>query len=195
MRNISKACAALAFMLFSIASQLTVKADNFSFTGNFNQDDDVQLFNFSLNSLSTVKLSTSSFSKGGFDTILTLFNSSTFIAENDGLNPLLPGDAFLELTLGGGNYTLALTQFDNFALGSTLAEGFERVGEGDFTGPLFGNGSGRFIDVTGSQRTSAWQVNIDNVNRASSVPEPASIILLGTGMAGIAATLRRRKSK
>ena len=62
-------------------------AADFSFTGNFNLDNDVQLFNFSVGAPSTVTLRTWSYAgginaagqtiaRGGFDPIQAVFNST-----------------------------------------------------------------------------------------------------------------------
>src|SRR5262245_35968039 len=71
------------------------KADNFSFTGSFAVDNDVQLFNFSVMAPSNVTLRTWSYAggtnaagqliaAGGFDPILALFDSSgALIDQND----------------------------------------------------------------------------------------------------------------
>jgi hypothetical protein len=77
----SKVLAALAAMV--LVSTPAAAAD-FSFTGNFTQDDNVQLFNFVVGAPSSVTLRTWSYAggtnaagttiaRGGFDPILALF--------------------------------------------------------------------------------------------------------------------------
>src|SRR5262245_47769873 len=86
----------LVITLFILAQVSVAQADNFSFTGSFTQDDNVQLFNFTVGALSTVTLRTWSYaggnnsagnaiSRGGFDPILALFNATTgaLIGQND----------------------------------------------------------------------------------------------------------------
>lgn len=75
----------------------SVNTANFSFTGNFSNDDEVQPFNFSVvGSAADVSLRTWSYAggmnaggteiaRGGFDPVITLFDSVTGvkITEND----------------------------------------------------------------------------------------------------------------
>jgi len=118
------------------------KAVDFSFTGSFAFDNDVQLFNFSVTAPSTVTLRTWSYAggtnaagqsiaAGGFDPILAVFNSSgAFIpgAQNDDGIGVAPDpasatadfpdgnayDTLLSISLAAGSYTVAVMQFDNF---------------------------------------------------------------------------------
>ena len=199
----------LVVMFFIVAGVSSAHADNFSFTGNFTQDDNVQLFNFTVGSLSTVTLRTFSYAggtnsagtviaRGGFDPILALFNATTgaLIDQNDDGSSVptdITGVAFdtlLTTSLAAGNYTVAVMQFDNFA-GANLSNGFGRQGQGNFTASFdLRCAQGRFVDVSGSFpdncRDSHWAFDILNVNSATQVPpgvpEPASLVLLGTGI-------------
>jgi hypothetical protein len=180
---------------------------DFSFTGSFNQDDEVQLFNFSVGLESTVTLKTLSYaggtnaagqviSRGGFDPILALFDSTGALIDqnDDGTFPNVAVDSvtgvtydtFLEAVLSPGAYTVAVSQYDNFANGPNLSNGFEREGEGNFR-------SG-FFDVTGDQRTGAWAFDVLNVDFATDggeVPEPASAAIFA--VLGLAVITRRRR--
>lgn len=78
-----------------------------------------------------------------------------------------------------GSFTLATLSFDTIALGkSTLNLGYSTFGDG-FGNPLTLENN-PFADITVS---------------AAPVPEPASILLFSTGLAGLATTLRKRKNK
>lgn len=120
-------------------------ADNFSFTGTFAADDDVQLFNFTVGASSTVTMITKSYaggtladgtviSAGGFDPILSLFDSTgSLIGANDdgsfdvGIDPVTGRrfDTFLQLVLATGDYMVAVSQFNNFVIGTNLSNGFQ----------------------------------------------------------------------
>ncbi len=86
---------------------------------------------------------------GGFDSILTLFDASgDFLTENDegagvAIDPST-GEAFdarITTNLAAGNYIVALTQYDSFANGNNLSEGFAEDGHPNFTAdPAFATG-------------------------------------------------------
>jgi hypothetical protein len=89
-----------------------------------------------------------------------------------------------------GTYTVAISQFDNFAVGPNLSNGFLQSNP-NFTAIYCSNG--QFCDVTGNNRTSAWAFDILNVDTAA-VPEPMTI--LGSAIAlGFGTLLKRRFAK
>ena len=184
-----------------------VLAVNLSFTGQFTLDDDVELFDFSLTAPSTVTVKTLSYgggtnaagdivSAGGFDPVVSLFDSSgLFLLENEdgdildvGVDPVSENafDSFLEASLDPGEYRVALTQFDNLALGSTISDGFAQEGIGDFT-EFFGCSNGSFCDADGNNRTGAWALDIEGVAPATQqpVPEPSTVMLMSSGLLGL----------
>lgn len=181
-----------------------------SFAGSLAQDDEVQVFALHLPGPAQVTLRTLSYAggtdalgmlvpRGGFDPVLALFDASgTLLAQNDDGGADVPADAltgatfdaFLVLTLAAGDYTLAVAQFDNLALGPTLVDGFERTGQGAFTTgfgcpdaqPAFNDVSG----MAGCGRSAAFAVEV-----AALVPEPASATLLLGPVLAMAARRRR----
>jgi len=206
----------IAFVFF--ASAVVAPATDFSFTGTFTSDDQLQFFQFTAPS-SSVTLKTLSYAggtnaagaiiaAGGFDPVLSLFDAtgglvgaSLLIATNDDGSGVptdpVTGNAFdslLEINtlLSGGTYVLVLSQSGNFANGPDFAGGFSEQGQGDFTPGFYGCSGTSFCDVSAAQRTGAWAVDILGVGSASSVPEPGSVALLGTAIAGLV-LLRRKK--
>ncbi|MEM6254953.1 MAG: DVUA0089 family protein [Cyanobacteria bacterium P01_D01_bin.156] len=156
-------------------------AANLSFSGTFTQDDDVQLFNFSVVTDSTVIFRTYSYGggtqadgteilAGGFDPFLTLFDSVGSLVDfndDDTTGAVTPDpspdgqsyDAFLEVMLASGDYTLALTQYNNFPTGN-LSSGFSQEGNSSFTGDLDSCATGsQFCDFQGNSRTNEWALD------------------------------------
>ncbi|WP_414661098.1 DVUA0089 family protein [Horticoccus sp. 23ND18S-11] len=181
---------AIGLALFTAAS--SAFAVNFSFTGNLANDNDVQLFTFSVGATSNVTLRTWSYAggtnaagtliaRGGFDPILALFNSAgTLIGQNDdGGSSLVAIDAvtgqawdtFLNLpSLAPGTYTVSVAQYANFALGPNLSNGFS------------GSGTTGWRDNTGNVRNSSWAFDILNVDQAvvQRAPDAGSSLALFT---------------
>jgi hypothetical protein len=152
-------------------------------TGAFFADDNVQLFNYTVQNQGLVTIATTSFSSGGFSPILSLFDST---------------GQFLFDDSGYSSQTDALTEYDNFPNAANddgnLSEGFQEDGNGNFTAnPPFTPSPqpGAFYDGPGGlQLTGNWAVNFsapDAAGLASSevqaAPEPASFGLALTGAA------------
>jgi hypothetical protein len=213
---------ALFLLAASLFAAAPAAATDFSFTGNFTRDDDVQLFNFTVGAPSTVTLRTWSYAggtnaagdviaRGGFDPILALFDGTgALVGQNDdggcgNVAQDISGqcwDTFFSSALDAGSYTVAVMQYNNFANGPNLANGFSRQGQGNFT-PAFsqcGANQSAFEDVSGSAacgRDSHWAFDILNVGDAvvvgNAVPEPSTwaMMLLGFGAMGF--SVRRAK--
>lgn len=186
---------------------------NFSFTGNFSQDDEVLLFDFTVALPSVVTLRTWSFAggtnaeggtveRGGFDPILTLYDEqgAKLFEDDDGslaIDPVtgLSWDSFISETLGQGRYRLVLAQYNNFGPDRLNGDFYPRTGQGNFTGTDCDAPGKSFLllNVGCLERAGHWALDIIGVEQAIRVPEPAGVGLLGLGLLGIAG-LRRHKA-
>lgn len=204
--------AAIAFICFIIVTP--ANAAGVSFTGTFQQDDNVRLFTFNLASSSTVTLETWSYAggtdaqgtvipSGGFQPYISLFSGSgTFIntsvsgscpPQNVDLTTGVCGDDLLSQSLAAGNYLVALTEYPNLPAGTTLAAGFSETGQGNFTGGFCGT-TGAFFDSTCTKRNGNFELDLLGVTSAASVPEPANLCLLGLALLSAVALIRHRVS-
>ena len=190
----------------------TVQAQsNFSFEGLFLTDDQVQLFDFTLATGSTVTMQSWGYGggtnangqlvpAGGFDSFFTWFaGNGSQIGTNDDVGCGGPTnshngaclDAYAQVFLPAGSYTLALTQSGNEPIGD-LSDGFTEQGQGDFTA----NGNcPAFCDLLGNTDNGNWAVDISNVTSATEVgatPEPSTWVLSIAGIALLLAAWRRR---
>jgi hypothetical protein len=198
-----KAIGLLGLISFSLP------AANFSYTGAFSTDDQIQLFSIGLSATTDVTFETLSFGGGtnsagsviqfgGFDPRLTWFQSDgTEIGSNAGphCGPNGPyigacNDAFFLGTLAAGNYTLALTQDGNDPNGA-LSDGFSQTGNPNFTAT---GSCSQFCDsLSGDQLTNSWAVDILFVSSSGgNTPEPGTAALGGIALTLLALTSRKR---
>lgn len=203
--------------LLALATAVPARAVDYAFTGMFQSDDEVRFVEFSVGWLSWVTFRTYSygggtnilgqeFPAGGFDTMVTVFaqDGRLLSGSDDGLgaNPdphtNRRYDTVFNLLLASGEYVAAITQYDNAAVGPTLADGFRRAGDGNFTPTLTYCEANRFCDVSGAhpynQRGPQWALDVLNVNAAtlSPAPEPATWGLTLAGLAALSLHVRRR---
>lgn len=222
------------------------RASNFSFTGAFISDTDLQYFTFTLlNPTPGVALRTWSYAggtnaagqaipSGGFEPLLNLYMAGggemnpgisgpcTVPTTGNPISDLLPdpvtgacADVYYPTTLsfpGGvwdaGTYTVVLSSFANPGIGN-LSDGFFAEAVLGLTPPsnftcalVQGNPPTIPIDQPfcdewdpGIQRTGNWALdilNVDNATGPASVPEPATIALVGLGLAGLGFSRRKQ---
>ena len=231
LRRLMIAACATGLTLFSADS---ASATAFSFVGSFTQDDNIQSFSFTTSGSTNVRLISYSYGggtnsagtvipRGGFDPILALFDSSgALVGQDDDAISGTPGacgpgvvtpdaltglqwDTCLDLPLlAAGTYTVTIQEYDNFAIGPNLSNGFVQAGTGNFTDAIFPcgddpNNLSPFHDVSGVSpgclRDSHWAFDILNVTQAHEiVPEPITLSLFSAGLAGSLAMRRRRKN-
>jgi hypothetical protein len=200
-------------LMVGLVGSLPSAAASLGFTGNLAQDDSIALFGFAVASPGSVMLRSFSYAggtnsagvtiaAGGFDPTVSLFDAGGLLIlaqddatpECDGVaNDPVTNDCFdinIVTELAAGNYLVAVTQFDNAALGPDLAAGFSNSG-GSFT-DVFGCVAGQFCDVSAESRTSFWAVDVSGESVQAAVPAPATILLLGTALAGLRVTRRWR---
>jgi hypothetical protein len=156
-------------------------AANFSLTGNLADANDTPSFFFTADGTSTVTIRSYSWDAGGFDPVLTLFDSidGNYILDRDDISSTpLNLDFQLSQVLAAGSYRAVISASGNFANGA-------------FPGGNFSDGFTGGTDFFG--RTSAYAFDILNVNNTTStaVPEPSSLI--GTAAAGFTVVMFRRK--
>ena len=206
----------LAVFLSIVGAACTCSAATISFTGTFNQDDNVQLFAVTLNAPSTLTVKTWSYGggvngagkaipAGGFATDLALFSSSGTLLDFTDIGTCPPqnmdpgtgmcGDGVLtKSNLAAGSYTVALSQFFNIPNGLSLSSGFLEDGMGNFTGPTLCGATGAFFDSGCNQRTGNYALDISGVNSAAALPEPSFTLITGLVLLGAAALRRRRRT-
>ena len=203
----------LAAGLFPLAAVGHGAAETISLSGNLQDDSSVVLYNFDVQTGGLVTLQTFSYAggvdaegavvaAGGFDPVLTLFDmSGNFLVSNDdgpcgtvGADPTTGNcfDSFISGDLAAGSYTVALTEYDNLPAGSTLADSFTEVGNGNFTCQEFLGTPGGFCDDSPSQRDSAYELDVITPGAAPAItPEPASGVLV-LSCVGFLAAIRGR---
>jgi hypothetical protein len=209
-----------ALLLSMIGTSANAVPTDFDFSGTFGADNDVLQIDFSVNSASTITIFSSSWLSGnsglGFDPILALWDSAGNLLQqqDDGFNigsTLSNGvsfdhgswDTYFTQFLAAGDYIATIAQYNNFAVGTLLSDGFTHDGNPNFTFDLGYGTEAMFNGVAGvsDARTGDWAFHLLDVDSAVtdvpepgvSVPEPGMLGLLGIGLFGMGLARRRRK--
>jgi hypothetical protein len=182
------------------------QASAISASGAFIRDDQVQLVSFRTGATGLVRIETFGYAggidangvavaAGGFDPVFAVFRADgTLLSYGDDgatrVDPTTGGafDALLDIVLSAGDYFIAISQFDNFAIGPNFSAGFLESGNTTFTAP-YGCSAGRFCDITGGNRTGTFDISVSG----ATVPEPTTLALVGLVLPGIWIGLRRKR--
>lgn len=180
-----------------------------NFEGEISNHNDVVSTYFTLNQDTTdVRVWTDSFQSGtNFDPITALWNSDTgeLIDENDDNDDINPStqtyydSGFALPELGAGNYLFTVATYANFAQGDNISDGFAY----DSQDPIaLENWDQPANDVNMGPNWSVWLDGVDSAtnpddpddgDQPSSVPEPASVMLLLAGLLGLGGARRARR--
>jgi len=182
-------------MVFVLGLSSLAWATIYDFEDTINYGNEIAYYNFTANGSTDVRIWTDSWHQNldgiNLDPIMYIWtNSGNFVRMNDDNETLETLDSAVLLpNLAAGSYICTIGSYNNYAKGSTLAEGFLYDG----TPPI---PIGEFSDqiVFNPNDTGYYHINFEGVNSVAPVPEPGTMLLLGFGMFGLAIYGKRRCS-
>ena len=198
--HFSRPALAVAFAALFASSAFTAQAADFSLSGHIAVQKDVVQIDFTLATAgSNVKIWTDSWQSGlNFDPSLALWSATagnhSLVADVDDNDTVAAGQGFFDAgltfpTLAAGSYRVTLVASSNTLNGTLLSQGFAY----DSAAPIaIGLWNQPGYDVNANdQKGSFWCVQLSGVDAVTAVPEPGSWALMGLGLLGLAAAVRR----
>ncbi len=190
-----KPTALLAAMLLATSAH----AAQFDFSGNIANHNDVVQISFSLASDATnVKVWTDSYLNGvNFDPITAVWSQAgsgwSLVEQNDDNPTIVPGltkfDSGLTFSsLAAGNYLFTIATYNNWANGTTLAQGFKFDSQTPIPLAIWDQ------PASTVNMGTRYSVHLSGVDVAAPVPEPETYAMLLAGL-GVLGWARRRQAK
>ena len=192
--------AAAAALLLSATGAL---AADFSVSGQITRHKDIVSVDMSVASPTTnVRLWTDSWQAGlNFDPVVALWVANgadyTRVSEVDDDDTVAAGQGAYDsgmqfANLAAGQYRVTLAASPNAANGALLSQGFAYDSQTAILLTAWMQPS--YDPNANDQKGGFWRLNVGNVDSVSVVPEPASLVLMALGLAGLATRARRRQA-